>query len=100
MRLSAASNTGSSVESMTSGAWTAVASRRTSSSMSRTSSRPTKAVHTSMAWEPPFTWVLPMPTMPSQSCASRRRLNWRLPLAFVRSPTAKMSACWRSGAVP
>ena len=63
----AASSTGSSVESMTSGALTEPRMRVTTSVISAVSSRPTKAVHTSMPWEPSLTCSTPMATQASQS---------------------------------
>ena len=89
-----------SVESMTSGAVTAPRMREITSPISTLSSRPTKAVETSMALEPSATWSRPMATQPSQSPASWRRRNCLEPLVLQRSPMEKKAFSWRSGTRP
>ncbi len=94
---SAASITGVSVLSITSGAFTDAVKRRITSFISACSSRPTNAVQTSSACEPSPACSRPMATQPSQSprsCSSRHFLE---PLALQRSPMAKNAFSWRSG---
>ncbi len=93
---SAASSTGVSVLSITSGAFTEPVKRRITSFISPTSSRPTKAVQTSSACEPSPSCSRPIVTQPSQSCFSCASRHFFDPLALQRSPIAKMAFSWRN----
>ena len=68
--------------------------------MSLTPSRPTKSTHTSSRWLPSRISSLAMLTRPSQSLASRSRLNFLLPLALVRSATIRKLLSWRNSVNP
>ena len=94
---SAASITGVSVLSMTSGLFTEAVKRRMISVISAFSSRPTKAVQMSSAWEPSPICSRPMATQPSQSCFSCSSRHFLEPLALQRSPMAKMAFSCRNG---
>ncbi len=78
-----------SVESITSGALTEEVKRRVTSSISMTSSRPTKAVQTSSELEPSATCSRPTDTQPSQSARSCSSRHFLEPLALQRSPMEK-----------
>ena len=94
---SAASSTGVSVLSITSGLLTDAVKRRITSVISAFSSRPTNAVQISNACEPSATCSRPTATQPSQSntsCSSRHFFD---PLALQRSPIAKMAFSCRNG---
>ncbi len=86
---SAASITGVSVLSITSGLFTLAVKRFTTSFISAISSRPTKAVQMSSELEPSATCSRPMARQPSQSPASWRSRQALEPLALQRSPIEK-----------
>ena len=94
---SAAVITGVSVLSITSGLFTEAVKRRMTSSISWVSSRPTKAVQMSSAWEPSPICSRPIETQPSQSCFSCSSRHFFEPLALQRSPMAKIAFSCRSG---
>ena len=87
--LSAASITGVSVESITSGPFTLLVKRRITSLISAISSRPTKAVQMSRLFEPSAICSRPIATQPSQSPAAWRSRHAFDPLALQRSPIEK-----------
>ncbi len=86
---SAASMTLVSVLSITSGAFTLEVKRVITSFISRTSSRPTKAVQMSRLLEPSATCSRPTETQPSQSPFSCNSRHFFEPLALQRSPMEK-----------
>ena len=86
---SAASITGVSVLSITSGEFTLEVNRVITSFISAISSRPTKAVHTSRLFDPSPICSRPIATQPSQSPASCNPRHFLLPLALQRSPMEK-----------
>ena len=94
---SAASITGVSVLSITSGAFTDAVKRRITSFISCVSSRPTNAVQMSSACEPSPNCSRPWATQPSQSCFSCSSRHFFEPLALQRSPMAKIAFSCRSG---
>ena len=94
---SAASITGVSVLSITSGVFTDEVKRRTTSFISLISSRPTNAVHTSSACDPSPACSRPMETQPSQSFFSCSSRHFFEPLALQRSPMAKNAFSCRNG---
>ncbi len=93
---SAASITGVSVLSITSGVFTAEVKRRTTSFISKSSSRPTNAVQTSSAFEPSPACSRPIAMQPSQSFFSCNSRHFFEPLALQRSPMAKNAFSCRS----
>ena len=94
---SAASMTGVSVLSITSGEFTEAVKRRMTSSISAVSSRPTKAVQMSRECEPSPICSRPMATQPSQSPVSCNSRHFLEPLALQRSPMANTAFSCRSG---
>jgi 5-methyltetrahydrofolate--homocysteine methyltransferase len=86
--------------SNTSGTETCPRIRVTTSVMSDSSLRPTKAVQMSSAWLPSFTWSRAMAMVPSQSSASCSSRNFLEPLALQRSPMDRMAFSWRSSTRP
>ena len=93
---SAASITGVSVLSITSGEFTEDVKRRITSFISATSLRPTKAVQMSRLLEPSPICSRPIETQPSQSAFSCSSRHFFEPLALQRSPMAKKAFSWRS----
>ena len=97
---SAASITLVSVLSITSGALTLPVKRRTTSVISNSSSRPTKAVQMSRLLLPSAICSRPIARQPSQSCAAWRSRQALEPLALQRSPMEKYAFSWRSAVAP
>ncbi len=91
----AASITSISVESITSGTGTALASFLTSARIrSASSARSVRATHRSSPCAPLSTCWRAIPTMVSRSSAITNRLNFRDPWVFNRSPIRKGAGCW------
>ena len=86
---SAASSTGVSVLSITSGAFTLLVNRVITSFISAISSRPTNAVQMSRLFDPSATCSRPTDTQPSQSPFSCSSRHFLLPFALHRSPMEK-----------